>query len=242
MISKIREAIALFINNLSLFTKIILTVWLPGSILLVFLRYFVLPETAGGDNFTAIVQEIRISALIETAVSPLYGGAIIYALSRIKQSLPVGYGEAMNYGAKKGFKLFATRFSTGLIVFLGLLALIIPGIILSLRYYFIDEIVLLENTNGGAARKRSTTLTKGKKAEIFFATSITWILLFIFAAVIAELLLLLFGLVPLSISFVLDVLLECFNSVIFGLLYVISFVYYWDSKQVDYYSESSEAL
>ena len=65
MIQKIREAIALLTTHLSLFSLIVMTVWLPGSILLVYLRLYVFPETAGVDEFRLFAQEVRVYNVIE---------------------------------------------------------------------------------------------------------------------------------------------------------------------------------
>lgn len=244
MLSKLQEAIALFVKNLGLFSQIILTVWLPGSLLIVFLRYFVIPITAGEDQMTMFVQEIRISSFLESLVSPLYGGAIISALAKIKQLEVPTYQQVMRHAASRSLKLFATRFSTSLMIFLGLLALIVPGIILILRYYFIDQIVVLENINGNNARQRSRRLTKGRKGQIFWASLVAWIgtlvtviaLSIVFQTLILEQINLGQG-----FNFIFDVAFECLSKVIFGFLYVVSFVFYWDSRRVDYYSQSSEA-
>ena len=243
MLSKLREAIALYTANFVLFSQIILTVWLPASVLVVYLRYFVLPELTGGDEIAMLIQELEISNLIELIFGPIYAGALIYAFFRIKQGATVGYGVAMRHAAKRGLKLFATRFSTSLIIFLGLLALIIPGIILTLRYYFIDEIVVLENINSGNARKQSTRLTKGRRSQIFSVIILGWLGTFIIATMLtlaSEIPIELFNL-DITANFVTDVIIQSVNSILFGLLYAISFIFYWDSKQIDYYSQSSEA-
>jgi hypothetical protein len=78
MIQKIREAIGLFTTNLSLFSLIVLTVWLPGSILSVYLRLYVFPEIAGGDEFRIAFEEFRVESAIEVVFGPLYVGAILY--------------------------------------------------------------------------------------------------------------------------------------------------------------------
>ena len=129
MIQKIREAIGLFTKNLSLFSFIVLTVWLPGSILLVYLRLYVFPDTTGGDEFRIFVQEYRVSNVIELAFGPLYTGAILYATSQLKKGLRPTYSESMAHAVRKSFKLLGTRIGTGLIILVGLIALISLGVI-----------------------------------------------------------------------------------------------------------------
>lgn len=230
MINKIKEAIKLFISNFILFSKIVLTVWLPGSIIIVFLRYYVFPEMAGGDELQAILMEIRISNFIEIAFSPLYGGAIIYALSRIKQGLSISYSESMIYSAKRSFKLLITRLTTGIIIVLGFIALIIPGIILGLRFALVDEAVVLEQTSGSAARKLSAKLTKGKRAKILGTMIVAVIGIVIVSSVLSLVLYLPLTLIGQETNFLLDIVNECLVNVIFSIIYIVLFLFYWESK------------
>jgi hypothetical protein len=87
MIQKIREAIKLFAKNWKLFSLIVLTVWLPGSILLVYLRLHVFPQTASGDELQMFLQEMRVSNVIELAFGPIYVGAILHAAAQFKKGL-----------------------------------------------------------------------------------------------------------------------------------------------------------
>ena len=235
MIQKISEAIKLLISNFTLFSQIVLTIWLPGSILVVFLRLYVFPAMGGGDEFQSFVMELRVSNLIEFACGPIYVGALLYALSNIKQGLTINYRNSMNHGAERSFKLLATRISTGLIIFLGLIAFIIPGIILSLRFALVDMVVVLEGINGSNARKRSTELTKRKRWKIFGAATITILGLLLFDVISSSLLY-----SPLSIigqegnlilNFVVGVIHLGITSISIAVLYIVLFLYYWEAKE-----------
>ncbi len=230
MIGKITEAVKLLRSNFVLFSKIILTVWLPASLLIVFLRYYIFPDMVGDDEMRSMAMEIRISNIIELAFSPIYLGALLYALSRIKQGLNVTYTESMSYGSKRSFKLFATRFSTGLIVFLGLIALIIPGIILALRFTLVDEAVVLARVNGSQARKLSAKLTEGKRIEIGFTITITIVLAIIFSGLLSWLFYLPLTIIGQEANFLWDVINECSIYVIFSIMYIVLFLFYWESK------------
>lgn len=230
MFNKVKEAIDILLANLPLFSKIVLTVWLPGSIIIVLLRYYFFPTMAEADELQTIAMEIRVSNLIEVAFSPLYGGALIYALSRRKQGLTVNYRESMSYAGQRSLKLFATRLSTGLIIFLGFIALIIPGIILGLRFALVDMVVELDRINGSQARQLSARLTKGKRGKIFGATTITIVGLLIFNYLLAwafSIPLMLFGI---ETNFLADVVYECTVSVVSAIMYIVLFLFYWESK------------
>jgi hypothetical protein len=231
MIQKISEATKLLFSNLILFGSIVLTVWLPGSILLVYLRLYVFPETTGGNEVQMFVQELRVSNLIEISFGPLYIGAILYAASQLKQGLQPMYRESMAYSAKKSFKLLTTRLGTGLIVLLGLIALIIPGIILGLRFALIDSIVVLEGLEGVSARNLSIKLTKGKRWQILGSMILTFVGILIAIFLVSFSLYLLLSLTGQTENFIIAVICECISNLLLVLPIIILFLFYWDAKK-----------
>jgi hypothetical protein len=230
MIQKIREATRLLTTNLALFSLIVLTVWLPGSILLVYLRLYVFPETTGGDELRIATQEIRVSNAIELIFSPLYIGAILYAASQLKQGLNTTYGESMSHAARRSFKLLGTRFGTGLIVLAGCIAFIIPGVILALRFALIDAIVVLEGVEGATARNLSVKLTQGKRWNILGTILLTFIGILIANFMASFILYLPLSLVGQKENFVIAVLSECISNILLLLPTIILFFFYWEAK------------
>jgi len=230
MLQKIREAIQLLFSNFRLVSLITLTVWLPGSILLVYLRLYVFPESLDGDELRILTQEIRISSAIEAIFGPLYCGALLYALAHWKQGQTVSYGEAISHGASKSFKLFWTRLITGLFIGIGFI-LIIPGVILALRYALVDPIVVLDDRQGGEARSRSTELTKGKRWAILGAV----ILAFVITVIALTLVSLPFELLAVSGGgigfFILSTANECIVQILSNLSLFVLFLFYWDAQE-----------
>ena len=230
MIQKICEAVGLLTTNLLLFSSIVLTVWLPGSILLVYLRMYIFPATSGGDEFTMIVQELRVSNVIELAFGPLYTGAILYAAARLKQGLPTTYGESMSYGAKKSFKLLGTRLGTGFIVLAGLIVFIVPGIVLALRFALIDAIVVLEGVEGATARNLSAISTQGKRWNILGTLILTFLGVAIAIAFVSFILELPLALTGQTDNFVIAVISECISNILLLLLILVLFLFYLEAK------------
>ena len=177
MFDKFREAISILSSNISLFSLIILTIWLPGNIIINYLGYYVYY----GDDLTRVV---RVTIWIEWIFGPIYIGALIYALSRLKQYQMVTYTEAITAGFRNWGRLWRARFVAGLFVTLGLIALIVPGIILAIRYALIDSVVVLEGANASKSRKRSSELTAGKMWQIFGACVLFFSVSSIFAAMV----------------------------------------------------------
>jgi len=149
----------------------------------------------------------------------------VYAIYEIKMGRRVTYTDAISVGFKKWFFLFAARFVAGFLILLGLVALIIPGIILAIRYSLLDEAVVLEDKGGRDSRSRSTTLTVGKRREIFNAFGLFFISYAIFGAIIY---------LPLSFFESLDIMLvgvvlDCVMDIFFTVIEIVIFLYYWEA-------------
>jgi hypothetical protein len=220
MLSKFSEAGRLLWSNLVLFSAIILTVWLPGNLLVNLLAFHVYSEEE-------IVGIIRITFWIEGIFGPLYIGAMIHALSELKQGRSPSYFVAMGAGFRNWIGLFAARFVAGLIIFLGLIALIIPGIILMVRYALLDSVVVLERAGPSEARRRSAELTVGNRGQIFGA-GLLFLIAFILLAVIIYLPLIL---VPAIDTMVINVAIDCVLDVTYAVIQIVMFLYYWQATQ-----------
>ena len=127
MFGKLSEAARLLAGNLPLIAAILLTVWLPGNLLLSYLAFF-------GPGPDSTVSVMRATMYIEGIFGPLYLGAMVYALWEIKQGRSVGYGEAIRVGIRNWGRLFAARFVASIQIMLGLIAFIIPGVVLAFTF------------------------------------------------------------------------------------------------------------
>jgi hypothetical protein len=217
MIAIFKEAFGLLFNNLRLFGAIILTVMLPGNLLTEYVAF----NASGPEEF----PYDAVVSLIVFPFIPLYIGAMVHALSRIKQGYGVTYNEAYGVGFENWSRLFWTRLLAGVYVFLGLLALVVPGIILLIRYALLDAVVILEGAGGSEAIKRSTELTRGIRPQIFCA----------FVYFVGIVLLMAVAAMPLTYAGLLDsmvgmVILECAVSVIFSVITIVLFLFYWEAS------------
>ncbi|MCT7969979.1 hypothetical protein NG799_27065 [Laspinema sp. D1] len=231
MWEKFSKSLGLFMQNWMLFSMIVLTVWLPASILIVYLRWYVFPEMTGGDEMQMFVKEYRVQGLIETIFGPFCIGALIYALAQIKQDAMPSYGDCMAHAARRSFKLVGTRIGTGLIVLGGFLLLVVPGIILALRYALTDIVVTLDRMEGSQARKYSAQLTEGKRGKLLGTLIVSFSLVLLASTFIS----LLFSLIVSESGsgiFVLDVIYECLLQLgINVILTTVLFLFYWESKE-----------
>ncbi|MBI2929198.1 MAG: hypothetical protein HYY24_26335 [Verrucomicrobia bacterium] len=215
----LNEAVWLWGNRLPLFTAIILTVWLPGNLLINWLAFYVLSE----DDWA---KQIRLTVWIEGIFGPIYLGALVYAVACHKLGQAVSYPQAMAVGLKNWRRLFGTRFLAGLLTLLRLILLIVPGIVLLVRYALIDAIVVLEDTTGQSALRRSTELTNGRRWQIFGAATV----LFIGYVAMS------FGIyLPTGVAEQLDtmaynVIADSVLDVVFGVIQVAMVLFFWAAK------------
>ena len=228
---KIGNAFQLLGTEFYLLSALVLTIWLPGSILLVYLRFFVFPETAGGDELRMILQEIRVANLLELAFGPFYVGACLYVAKHFREGKTVSYSESLSYAAKRSFKLLSTRIGTGVIILLGCLAFIVPGIIFALKYALVDAVVVLERREGAQARAMSSVLTEGRRGQIFIAMVLTFLGAMLGIGVMYTMLDFAALQAPFLIFFIINVVGECLSSIILLLPLLVLFEFYWEAKQ-----------
>lgn len=227
MLQKLKEALAIFISNIGLISLIVLTIWLPASLLLEYVNI----AAPLRNEFAEYMREIRISNFIELAFEPIYIGALIYSLSQIKQGRIAKYSQAMSVGLRSWGKLFAVRFWVRLFVLLGLIAFIVPGIVIAMRYAFIGCVVVLEESLPRRAMLRSVSLTKGKRWQIFGAASLGWLVILIFIAVFILLGVIMLALLGQEENIVMSVLMSCVIKISTVILDIVIFLFYWEARQ-----------
>ncbi len=225
MFSKLGEAISLLIRHFGLIAAVVLTVWLPGNLLIGYINFF-LPAPENELN------AFRAAMFIEGIFGPIYIGAMIHALWQIKQEEAVGYGEALRVGFQNWGRLFAARFIAGIFILLGLIAFIVPGVVLTLRYAFLDSVVVLEEAGSDEARRRSTRLTEGLKLQILIMSTVFYIG-FIVAAMMVYVPIALaeeIAQLGLPVAVLLEVGADCVLDLVFAVLQIAVFLYYWDAR------------
>ena len=219
MITRFTEAIYLIKQNFGLFTAIILTVWLPGNLVVNHVAY----------NVTGVsdLGFLKMTMWIEVIFGPIYIGALVYAVFQIKSGRAVTYKEAMGVGLKNWGTLFAARFVAGLLMGLGFIAFIIPGVILAIRYSLLDAAVIIEGKGSSQSRARSIELTTGRRQQIFWSA----LLFFIFFFGLAFVIYLPLGFFEWLNIMPVEVALDCILDITYAILQVVIFLFYWEANQ-----------
>lgn len=113
----------------------------------------------------------------------------------------------------------------GLLVALGLVLFIVPGILLIVRYALLDPAVVLEGAGATKARSRSTELTIGVRWQIFWAGLLFFVAFLLFSFLIY----LPVGLLPQVDTMATWVILDCLLDVAFAMIQIVMFLYYWEA-------------
>ena len=156
------QAVRLLLVHLPLVSAIVLPVAIPKNLLDYYLTTYVVDES----NWRGQLAATRWTAYL---FDPVATAALIYALNDLYHQRPVRYIAAMIGGLRCWLRLFITQLIAYVLIALGLLALLVPGIFLMVRWSLLDCAVVLEDHVAGEARRRSAQLTSGFRWKIFSA-------------------------------------------------------------------------
>jgi hypothetical protein len=133
-------------------------------------------ELSGGVE---VQSGLFLLALVLMSLGWLPGAAaIVWVISEAALGHSPQLGEAIPRGLSKALRLFVAGIAAYIIMFLGFILLIIPGIIIACGYSVVVQSVVLEDLGSGTdALGRSWRLTKGYKGKAFMLF-LTLVLLF----------------------------------------------------------------
>jgi hypothetical protein len=120
-----------------------------------------LEQLSSGYDSTPTFAEAAIPALVSyLVVAPLITAICVYAL----QSVAAGGSPGAREAIVRGFESFSPIFFAVLLAALGILLgaiLILPGVYLFVRWYFVPQAVVLEGARGASALRASGRLVEG---------------------------------------------------------------------------------
>ncbi len=114
------------------------------------------------QEFAAVGSLLILAALgIHFLLYGLSGGAVTIAVSKRYLGERITVGKAYRAAFKKLGSILRARFTAGILIFLGFLLLIVPGIMLAISFCLITPVIMLEGLPAVESRDRSRTLVKG---------------------------------------------------------------------------------
>lgn len=168
----------LYSENLLLFFKIVIWTWLPASFIVAY-------RDQNLEEISAVEIATQIVSCILFIVGILTGIAVIHALKKRDLQEEVKIKESYLIGKNRFWRYIGVNILSGLIVFLGLLFFVIPGIIFSIWLAFVEYALVLENKKVIECLKRSRELVRGNWWSIFWRFLIIGLVFTMFAIVLA---------------------------------------------------------
>lgn len=148
------------------------------------------PEEVYADALPLLMDLILLTALVTIA---------IFLISLLFQAMAIKYVNEHLMGAQATWPeclisilprfpmLVGATIITGLIIALGMIALVVPGIILGVMFILVPQVILLEHEGPVSSLGRSSKLTSGNKWTIFFFFAFWFVVILLFSMILAQL-------------------------------------------------------
>jgi hypothetical protein len=154
-----RDAVAVFGRHALLFILLSAAVVVPAELIVEGVGLEML--TSSFDDSPSIA-EAAIPTIVEfLVVTPIIAAICIYALHQIAEGERPSAGQVFVAGFEAFTPLFLAVVLAAAGIALGFLALIIPGVYLAVRWYFVPQCVVIEGARGPQALSRSGLLVTG---------------------------------------------------------------------------------
>ncbi len=233
------ETFRLLVAHLHLFTLLSLTVWFPVHVFLNYMEFF-------GGSPPDVGRAFRVGLMVQIALDPLAVSAMLMALARIKQGLPLDYWSVLADGARAWGRLFALRVVVftvlllpavmaklleggvhGAIAGVLLLVVTVATVVFLVRFAVVESVVVLEGRTVLSCWARAAELTAGSRRQIVA----TVLVVFGLIASVAVLATLAVQSAPALNHFVVRTLFDSALSVSQSLITIALFLIYWRAAQ-----------
>jgi hypothetical protein len=155
----------------------------------------------------------------------LMDGTMVYAAGQAFLGREVSIEEALRHGLARLLRLELTELYKWLVVGLGFLFFIIPGLILFARYFAIPATVVLEEHGVRRALQRSRELAAGMKGRILAVLVSAWLVYFlVYISVVA----LLAGLTRSQV--IAEGLMMVVSVFVYPLFFILTTLLYFDAR------------
>lgn len=116
---------------------------------------------------TDLVLWGRINMFVPNILNLIVSGALAYGVVQQLSKTPASMGACVTKGIQRLIPVFFIALLVGVLVFIGTLLFIIPGIILTCMLWVAVPAAVVERPGVMGALKRSASLTKGARWSIF---------------------------------------------------------------------------
>ena len=151
------ETFRMYKNNFLVFVGIIAVIEIPIAVVGFF--------TDLESNYLVKIVWLGVSVIIMGMIYPLMNAVLTRAISRRYMGEQIQIMNSYKFLKGKVIMFILTSLTAGVLIGLGFIALIFPGIILALRYALISPVMALEGKTGMDALKRSSELMKKNQGK-----------------------------------------------------------------------------
>lgn len=168
-----RPTLEVYRKNFLLIITLVVVATLPE----VLLQYGLLQllASAPDDTFYAAIPASLLVWLVSQAGAALMYGSLTYAVLDLQLAGSASAGESLRRGLKVMPKLFLIDLMWSVVIGVGSVLFIVPGIILSLMYALLVPVAIAEKRGPVESFDRSSKLTKGYKG-LMFLTYFLWVI------------------------------------------------------------------
>jgi hypothetical protein len=154
-----RDTLAVFRRHALLFVLLSAAVVIPAELIVEGIGMEML--TSSYDSTPAIAETVIPTIVEFLVVTPIIAAICIYALQQIAGGERPSAGQVFVAGFEAFTPLFAAVALAAAGIALGFVALIVPGIYVAVRWYFVPQSVVIEGARGTQALSRSSLLVTG---------------------------------------------------------------------------------
>lgn len=166
------QSLAIVFKNISTLVVLMVSVYVPFYLATYFIAQAVLPpEPTTLEELAAYSQVVQqfstFVGLLETLIIvPVTAAAVMFLVAGLYAGKRVTIGMALSLAAGRLLPLLFTYILTTLAITAGLIALIIPGIVLLVWFLLSTEVTVFEGLAGPKAMGRSKELMRGASASL----------------------------------------------------------------------------
>jgi len=154
-----RDSLAVYGRHWWLFVALSAAVVVPAELIVEGIGMDML--TSSYDN-SPTIAETAIPTVVEfLVVTPIIAAICIHALHSIAEGQRPSPGQVLVAGFEAFTPLFAAVLLAAIGIAVGFVALIVPGVFLAVRWYFVPQAVVIDGARGRPALSRSGELVDG---------------------------------------------------------------------------------
>jgi hypothetical protein len=163
----LKHAWDLYRQHFGVVAAVVIVIWLPLDLLSSYVDYFVFDP----DDFR---KSFKFARLLDNFVGIIATAGVISIGYTSWIGQRPSFRDALDVGVRSWGRMWWTRFLRGLVLVLGFLLMIIPGIYLLVRLALVEPIAVCERVSGSTAMRRSFELTRGHFWQVFFLGLVFW--------------------------------------------------------------------